>query len=102
MAILFITHDLGIVRRIADRVAVMQNGKIVETETAKTLFSRPQHPYTQTLLNAEPKGEPPETNPKAEAMIRLRDLNVWFPIQKGLLRRTKDYVKAVNGLTLTL
>lgn len=102
MAILFITHDLGIVRQIADRVAVMQHGKIVETEAAKTLFSRPQHPYTQTLLNAEPKGEPPEANPKAEAMIRLRDLNVWFPIQKGILRRTKDYVKAVNGLTLTL
>ena len=102
MAILFITHDLGIVRRIADRVAVMQNGKIVETEAAKTLFSRPQHPYTQTLLNAEPKGESPEINSKAEAMVQLRDLNVWFPIQKGILRRTKDYVKAVNGLTLTL
>ena len=102
MAILFITHDLGIVRRIADRVAVMQQGKIVETETARTLFTRPQHPYTRALLNAEPKGEPPEADVTAGQMIRLRDLNVWFPIQKGILRRTKDYVKAVNGLTLTI
>lgn len=102
MAMLFITHDLGIVRRVADRVAVMQAGKIVETNHTGPIFSHPQHPYTQQLLSAEPHGEPPEVNVKAEPMIQLRDLKVWFPIQKGVLRRTHGYVKAVDGLTFTI
>ncbi|PIE35578.1 microcin ABC transporter ATP-binding protein [candidate division KSB3 bacterium] len=102
MAILFITHDLGIVRQIADRVVVMQDGNVVETEKTDRLFRQPQHPYTQKLLNSEPQGEPPEVNLEAEPMIRLHDVKVWFPIQKGVLRRTHGYVKAVNGLTLSI
>ncbi len=102
MAILFITHDLGIVRQIADRVAVMQGGKIVETEKTELLFTHPQHPYTQQLLDAEPKGEPPEADLDAEPMIQLQDVKVWFPIQKGVLRLIHSYVKAVDGLTLTI
>ncbi len=102
MAILFITHDLGIVRQIADRVTVMQDGKVVETEKTGVLFAQPKHPYTQKLLNAEPKGEPPDTDENAESMITLRDVKVWFPIQKGILRKTHSYVKAVDGLTVTI
>lgn len=102
MAILFITHDLGIVRQIADRVVVMQDGKVVETENADVLFAHPQHPYTQKLLNSEPKGEPPEADPEADPVIQLQNVKVWFPIQKGVLRRTYGYVKAVDGLTLTI
>jgi len=102
MAILFITHDLGIVCQVSDRVAVMQEGKIVETEKTAVLFTSPQHPYTQKLLNAEPKGEPPEADVDANPMIQLRDVKVWFPIQKGVLRFTQGYVKAVDGLTVTI
>ncbi len=102
MAILFITHDLGIVRQVSDRVAVMRKGKIVETEKTEVLFTHPQQPYTQQLLNAEPKGDPPEADPKADPVIQLQDLKVWFPIQKGVLRLTQGYVKAVDGLTVTI
>jgi microcin C transport system ATP-binding protein len=80
----------------------MQQGKIVETEPTKVLFTHPQHPYTQRLLNAEPKGDPPEADLDAEPMIQLEDIKVWFPIQKGILRLTQDYVKAVDGLTVTI
>ena len=102
MAVLFITHDLGIVRQIADRVVVMQDGLVVETENTTQLFANPQHPYTQKLLNSEPQGEPPEPDRKADTMIRLQDVKVWFPIQKGVLRRTHGYVKAVDGLSLNI
>ncbi len=102
MAMLFITHDLGIVRQIADRVAVMRNGKIVETGAAATLFSQPRHDYTKTLLDAEPRGEPPEADTQAEELLTLHDVKVWFPIQKGILRLTKDYVKAVDGVTIRI
>jgi microcin C transport system ATP-binding protein len=102
MSILFITHDLGIVRQVADRVAVMQDGKIVETEPATVLFAHPQHPYTQRLLQAEPKGDPPEADLEADPIIQLEAIKVWFPIQKGVLRLTKDYVKAVDGVTVTI
>jgi microcin C transport system ATP-binding protein len=102
MAMLFITHDLNIVRRIADRVAVMQQGQIVETNTTAALFAEPQHLYTRQLLNSEPQGEPPASNPTAIPLLTLQDLKVWFPIQKGILRRTQGYVKAVDGVTLSL
>ena len=102
MAVLFITHDLGIVRQIADRVVVMQDGLVVETENTTQLFANPQHPYTQKLLNSEPQGEAPEPDRKADTMIRLQDVKVWFPIQKGVLRRTHGYVKAVDGLSLNI
>ena len=100
MSVLFITHDLGIVRCIADRVAVMHDGLIVETESNQRIFSKPSHPYTKKLLAAEPKGESPPSDPDREAVVTTRDLKVWFPIQRGVLRRTKGHVKAVDGVTL--
>ncbi len=100
MSMLFITHDLGIVRRVADRVCVMTQGKIVETGPAKDIFANPQHAYTKHLLAAEPKGRPPVTDPSAETVMRGRDVKVWFPIKAGLMRRTVDHVKAVDGLDI--
>ncbi len=100
MAMLFITHDLGIVRRIADDVAVMQKGRIVEAGPVDDIFRNPQHPYTQMLLAAEPKGAPPVADPSAKSILKAEDLKVWFPIKKGFLRRTVGYVKAVDGISL--
>jgi microcin C transport system ATP-binding protein len=100
MAILFITHDLGIVRKVADRVCVMKHGKIVEEGAVETVFSAPQHPYTRELIAAEPKGEPAPLNPHGEIMIRTDDLKVWFPIKRGVLRRVVGHVKAVDGVTI--
>jgi microcin C transport system ATP-binding protein len=100
MGLLFITHDLGIVRRIADRVCVMQRGEIVETGPTREIFENPQHPYTKKLLSAEPSGAPAPVAPDAEIILRTENLKVWFPIQAGLLRRTVGYVKAVNDSTL--
>ncbi|MEQ1715700.1 MAG: ABC transporter ATP-binding protein [Hyphomicrobium sp.] len=102
MAMLLITHDLGIVRRMAERVYVMQNGEIVEEGSAKAVFETPKHPYTQHLLAAEPKGDPPETNLSGPVVVETDNLKVWFPIKRGLLQRTVDYVKAVDGLTMKL
>ena len=101
MALLLISHDLNLVRRIAHRVCVMQRGKIVEQASCEELFRAPQHPYTQELLGAEPRGEP-AANPPGATMLRVEDLRVWFPIKKGLLRRTVDYVKAVDGINFSL
>ncbi len=100
MAMLFITHDLGIVRRIADDVAVMQKGRIVEAGPVEDIFRNPQHSYTQMLLAAEPKGAPPVADPSAKSILKAEDLKVWFPIKKGFLRRTVGYVKAVDGISL--
>ena len=102
MAMLFITHDLGIVRKIADDVAVMQHGKIVEAGPVETIFNAPQHPYTKALLAAEPKGAPPPCNPDASVIAETRDLKVWFPIKRGFLRKTVGHIKAVDGISLTL
>lgn len=99
MAVLFITHDLTIVRRIADRVAVMKDGLIVETQPADTLFTSPGHEHTRELLQAELRTDPPEPEPGSQEIINLRDMKVWFPIQRGFLRRTVGYVKAVDGVT---
>ncbi|MBX9713152.1 MAG: ABC transporter ATP-binding protein [Pseudomonadaceae bacterium] len=101
MALLLISHDLNLVRRIAHRVCVMQRGKIVEQASCEELFRAPQHPYTQELLGAEPRGEP-AANPPGATMLSVKDLRVWFPIKKGLLRRTVDYVKAVDGINFSL
>ncbi|MGH8353115.1 MAG: ABC transporter ATP-binding protein [Pseudomonas sp.] len=101
MALLLISHDLNLVRRIAHRVCVMQRGRIVEQASCEQLFHAPQHPYTQELLGAEPSGEP-VANPAGEPLLEVDDLRVWFPIKKGLLRRTVDYVKAVDGINFSL
>ncbi|MCL7462020.1 ABC transporter ATP-binding protein [Pseudomonas sp. NW5] len=101
MALLLITHDLNLVRRIAHRVCVMQQGRIVEQGACDALFHAPQHPYTQELLGADPSGAPAD-NPPGPPLIEAEDLRVWFPIKKGLLRRTVDHVKAVDGVSFSL
>ena len=100
MGLLFITHDLGIVRRIADKVCVMQRGEVVEAGPTAEIFDNPQHHYTQKLLSAEPKGQPGPVGTGAEVVAETDALRVWFPIQKGLLKRTVGHVKAVNAATL--
>jgi microcin C transport system ATP-binding protein len=102
MAMLFITHDLGIVRRIADRVCVMTGGRIVEQGPAAQVFSNPEHAYTRKLLAAEPKGAPPASEPDAKPLVTVEDLKVWFPVKRGFFRRTVSHVKAVDGVSLTL
>ncbi|UVK39030.1 ABC transporter ATP-binding protein [Mesorhizobium sp. AR10] len=102
MSMLFITHDLGIVRKIADRVCVMTKGKIVETGPTKEIFANPQHPYTRHLLAAEPKGKPPAANDAAKPVMTGHDIKVWFPIKRGFFRRTVDNVKAVDGIDVTV
>ncbi len=102
LAMLFITHDLGIVRHFADRVCVMTGGKIVEQGRTEEVFANPQHAYTKHLLAAEPKGKPPARRPDAPVIVRGDDLKVWFPIQRGLFRRTVGYIKAVDGIDLTV
>ena len=102
MSMLFITHDLGIVRKFADRVCVMTKGKIVETGTVEQVFTDPQHAYTRHLLAAEPKGEPPHSDASKPVVMQGDDIKVWFPIKAGLMRRVIDHVKAVDGIDITL
>ena len=102
MSLLFITHDLGVVRRIADRVCVMKDGEIVETGPTSAIFNSPQHPYTQMLLAAESAGVPDPVPDDAPVVVEADDLRIWFPIQRGLLRRTVGHIKAVNSATLSV
>ena len=102
MSLLFITHDLGIVRKIADRVCVMTKGKIVESGPTAEIFANPQHEYTKHLLAAEPKGMPPRSDTSAPVVMQGRDIKVWFPIKKGFMRKTVGHVKAVNGINVEL
>jgi microcin C transport system ATP-binding protein len=102
MALLLITHDLGIVRQVAEKVCVMCEGRIVEQGRVADVFGDPQHPYTRRLLSTEPKGRPDPAPPTAEPVIAASDTRVWFPIRRGVLRRTVGHVKAVDGITLTL
>jgi microcin C transport system ATP-binding protein len=98
MALLLITHDLGIVRRMADHVAVMQSGKIVEYGPTKTIFEKPVHAYTKMLISAEPRGLPPAFDASAETIVSAKDLKVWFPIRRGFFRSTVGHIKAVDGI----
>jgi microcin C transport system ATP-binding protein len=102
MAMLFITHDLGIVRKIADDVCVMQKGRIVEAGPVENVFSNPQHAYTKTLLAAEPKGQAPRSDPMAQTIISAKDVRVWFPIKRGFFRHTIGHIKAVDGVSINV
>ena len=102
MAMLFITHDLGIVRKIADDVCVMQKGRIVEAGPVEQVFGNPQHAYTKALLAAEPKGQPAPANPHAKPVVTGDNIRVWFPIKRGFMRKTIGYVKAVDGISVTV
>ena len=102
LAILLITHDLTVVRHVADRVVVMRDGEIRETGETARVFERPEHPYTRELLAAEPRGRAPEVDESVAPILEARDLKVWFPIRKGVMRRTVGHVKAVDGIDLVL
>ena len=102
MSLLFITHDLGIVRKIADRICVMKEGKIVEHGTVERVFAAPEHPYTRALLAAEPKPDPASPHPDAPVVLEANDIKVWFPIERGLMRKVVGHIKAVDGVTIQL
>src|SRR5690606_3655358 len=102
MAMLFITHDLSIVRRIADRVCVMREGQIVESGPVAEIFANPQHDYTRHLLAAAPQGAPPAHDAAAPSIVEASNLKVWFPIKRGLLRRVVGHIHAVDGVDLTI
>ncbi|OOY25366.1 microcin ABC transporter ATP-binding protein [Thioclava sediminum] len=102
MSLLFISHDLGVVRRIADRVCVMQHGEIVEQGKTEDIFANPKHPYTKKLLEAEPTGRAEPVPENAPELVRTEHLKIWFPIQRGLLRKTIGHVKAVNDASLSV
>jgi microcin C transport system ATP-binding protein len=102
MSMLFITHDLGIVRKIADKVCVMQRGKIVEQGPVERVYTEPQHPYTKALLAAEPKPDPAPLQPSAPVVVETRDLKVWFPVKRGVLRRVVGHIKAVDGVSVAV
>jgi len=102
MSLLFITHDLGIVRRIADTVCVMNKGKIVEQGPVEQVFTAPKHPYTRDLLAAEPKPDPAPPRPSAPVVMQADNLKVWFPIKRGFLRSTVGHIKAVDGVSLAV
>ena len=102
MALLLITHDLGIVQATSDRVCVMNEGEIVEQGITEKVFAQPQHDYTKHLLNTQPRGEPDPASSNAASIMSCQDLKVWFPIRRGILKRTVDHVKAVDGITLNV
>jgi microcin C transport system ATP-binding protein len=102
MSMLFITHDIGIVRKLADRVCVMNQGKIVEQGPVEQVFKSPQHPYTRALLAAEPKPDPAPLQPDAPVVVKTDDLKVWFPIRRGVLRKTVGHIKAVDGVSIAV
>ncbi len=100
MSVLFITHDLGIVRKLADKVCVMNQGKIVERGPVERVFTAPEHPYTRELLAAEPKPDPAPPRPNAPVVISTKELKVWFPIKRGVMRKIVGHIKAVDGVSI--
>ena len=102
MAMLFITHDLGIVRKLADTVCVMKEGKIVEKGPVERVFTAPEHAYTRALLAAEPKPDPAPVNAGAPVVVETKDLKVWFPIKRGVMRRVVGHIKAVDGVSIAV
>ncbi|MEC8596191.1 MAG: ABC transporter ATP-binding protein [SAR324 cluster bacterium] len=102
MSVLLITHDLGIVKHHSDRVVVLYNGVLQEANNTKVLFASPTQPYTKQLLDSEPSGEPAEMLDDAETILNVENLKVWFPIKRGILQRTVDHIKAVNGVTFSI
>ena len=102
MALLLITHDLGIVRATSDRVCVMNNGEIVEQGNTDEVFANPGHDYTKHLLNTQPGGAPEAGLADARTIMSCSDLKVWFPIKRGILKRTVDHIKAVDGISLNV
>ena len=100
MSMLFITHDLSIVRKLADRVCVMQQGKIVEQGSMERVFTAPEHPYTRALLAAEPRPDPAPPRPDAPVVVSTDNLKVWFPIKRGVLRKIVGHIKAVDGVSV--
>src|SRR5258707_5837866 len=102
MAMLFITHDLGIVRKLAERVCVMKEGKIVEQGQIERVFKAPEHPYTRALIQAEPRPDPAPVRPDSPVVLETNDLKVWFPIKRGFLRRVVGHIKAVDGVSIAV
>jgi len=102
MAMLFITHDLGIVRKLADTVCVMKQGKIVEQGAVEPVYTKPEHAYTRALLAAQPKPDPAPVNTEAPVVVETNDLKVWFPVKRGVLRRVVGHIKAVDGVSIAV
>ena len=102
MSMLLISHDLGIIRALSERVYVMTEGRVVEEGECRKLFAAPRHPYTRHLLRSEPSGAPPPPRPHAAPLLEAADIRVWFPVRRGILRRVKGHIKAVDGVTFAL
>ena len=102
MGLLFITHDLGVVRKIADRVCVMKDGEIVESGPTEAIFTAPKHDYTVKLLSAEPSGQPDPIAATAPEIVASQSLRVWFPVKTGLMRAITGHIKAVNDATVAV
>ena len=102
MALLLITHDLTIVRKMADRLCIMTAGEVVEAGSTDEIFDCPRHPYTRRLLAAEPKGRAIDADPAGPRLVEAEDVKVWFPIRRGVLRLVRGHVKAVDGVSLAV
>ena len=102
MAILFISHDLNLIKHVSDRICVMKDGELVEQGETSRVFAKPEHPYTIDLLNAEPSGQPQALPDSGKILVKASDVRVWFPIRKGFFRKTVDHVKAVTDLSIHL